>query len=468
MAPTDAAAALQAARQRQAEDKALVDGAIATRPALARHVQLPAPTDPAYTVNADGTRLWTNPRNPAQRIVLNGPNEAYADLAASLRRTNARDNVEAVYRALFELLPQDRRDGLPAADALAALSDPDLITARNRLVRRVETYQPAEDTPALPWPAEAATQGAGRAKALAGPRAPGGASALDAFGDITACGERAPPNRSILGNWSSRYGWSLKGHGTPVRNQGNRGACVAFGSIAGIETWVSRWRSRQTDLSEQELYAQAKYGWWPSANYFGDGLPTVDTVLRMTQTGWRVDNESAWPYNASDDRVQNNSVQKYFFSCQGYTGPCSETNHQRPLTCTTAGGNLYCAYPLPPSVSQPGSDNQRLTLSASLWDPFAPEDSLAAVRAMLAAGKPVVLSIDVDTMFQLAGDLELSADHPGVVSYNTNAEIVGGHAIVAVGYIPRSALSSSDAALSSSSGYLVLKNSWGCAADRGH
>lgn len=451
-------------RTRRAQNKALVDAAALQNPAIARLLRMPGTSNADVTVHADGTRSTLLPGDTTP-VRLQGPSQAYADIAASLRSTNARSNVEAVYRVLYDMLPLDQRGGLPTLAALSGTDDTTLQTARSELARRLQHLLPGEDTPALP-PSLVATGTAiatAQAQALPQTTRPHALAArrldLSGYELVTHC--PSPVGTTMI----KQYSWALKGHVTPTRWQGHRGTCVAHGILAGIETFVSRHSGRLLDLSEQELYAVAKYDWDRESNDYGDGLSVADTLDRMKSTAYRTDNESAWAYNYSEKRVEHDSSSTYTQSCMDYSGPCSDTNHQRPIKCTQINGLTACAFKLPPSVTNPGSDNQRLTGYVSLWDHFAPEDSLAAIRAMLNAGRPVVASIDVDKAMKSAG----AADHypkPGVVNYAASSEIVGGHGIAIVGYLSNGWLDSNDR--DPSGGYLVLKNSWGCKGDQGY
>ncbi len=80
----------------------------------------------------------------------------------------------------------------------------------------------------------------------------------------------------------------------PVRDQGQRGTCVAFATCAAYELFFCKENSARPDLSEQFLY-------WAIKHNNLDGLPTTDgTWHRHAVTAlnsYGVSHENDWPYN---------------------------------------------------------------------------------------------------------------------------------------------------------------------------
>ncbi len=456
----EADAAVAAGEARHAANKALVDAAIVQRPALAALVNLPA-SAPDLTTARDGTRHLRLDADNA--VTLMGSREAYADVAAGLRLTNQRANVEATYLTLIEHLPRDQREGLPDPAALAAVSDGELQLARLEVARRVEAFNPSDEPFPRPGPTQAGVSGGGSsvARILGSARSeavPGQARrlAIQPFSDFSGCGAEAPSY------FSGRYNWAMKASMTPIRRQSSRGTCVAFGVVAGVESYARHWQDQLLNLSEQEVYGEALYSWFRKSDDYGEGISTADTIEELRSRAWRIDFESAWRYNASLSRVENDDTRTYSQSCKDYDDPaCSDTNHQRQVVCTKSNGATYCAYKLPPSVTNPSSDHQRITGTVSLWNGLEPENSLAAVKAMLSAGKPVVMSFNIDSAFKTASGMT-DVRLPGVVLYDPDSPVKGGHAMLAVGHLPNGMLRDGDR--DPSGGYLVLKNSWGCSS----
>lgn len=120
-------------------------------------------------------------------------------------------------------------------------------------------------------------------------------------------------------------------------------------------------------------------------------------------------------------------------------------------------------------TGQQQSEFYILSAMKKLWSPLIPDASLTLVKSCLAAGKPVILGASIDTVYQNADD-DLDAP-PGTGSpfvRNLSANAVGGHAMLAVGYVDADDLAAKlpNAPLD---GYLIVKNSWGCPwADGGY
>lgn len=122
-----------------------------------------------------------------------------------------------------------------------------------------------------------------------------------------------------------KFDWPLKAYTTRVKNQRTRGTCTSFGISAAIEAYVWKYFGLpDKDLSEQELYAQGKGRWFPSANAYGDGLAGASTMEKM-RLAWKQHLEPAWTYNGSSARIDWRD--SYTMSCANYAQTCSDTNH---------------------------------------------------------------------------------------------------------------------------------------------
>jgi hypothetical protein len=380
-----------------------------------------------------------------ETVTTHGTDWLYLETASSLSRTSARANREADFRSLIDLLPGDRRTGLPAAGDLAALDDGALAAANRELARRVELYVPNQ-------PLEAAT--------VEGKRP-----------DLVTFGSTGCHNHQPDGIYA-RVDWPLKPFTTRVRRQGTRGTCVAHAILAGVEVRMWRTLGLKFDLSEQELYAVAKGVWAPSGNAFGDGIEPDEVLDELVSRGSRIDAEGRWPYNPSLHRIEDEDEETYTHSCDDYASFCSDTNHQMKLLCAGSGDETVCGYQRPPGVTGEGHDPAQVTGYVSLWNSFEPENSLGSIRAHLNAGHPVVYSFVADSLFQSAADKQPAEDGggvaPGVVSADGGGATVGGHAVLIVGYLANGQLPPGVAAPEApGGGYLIAKNSWGCKGDGG-
>lgn len=207
-----------------------------------------------------------------------------------------------------------------------------------------------------------------------------------------------------------------------IKDQGERGTCVAFALTSATELLLSRQQS-STHLSEQDVYFQAKRqtNTWDSA-----GLNAYDTVNAFVnnQTKW-VPHDS-WPYNA-DDKSCGRYNSKY------PNATCSATEAQ--------GGGSDNRQQDPTAASSPG---YRATTAHQLYA------SIGRIKQALYRGYPVAIGVNANLDFQVA------TYKGGVVSWAIKADTCGaslcGHEIVAVGY--------QDSDQVAGGGYLIIKNSW--------
>lgn len=188
-----------------------------------------------------------------------------------------------------------------------------------------------------------------------------------------------------------------------VRNQGDRGTCVAHATCAVLECQHARLRGDRVDLSEQFVYWDAKSN---------DGHPDAEgTWLRIAmpcaeQHG--ACGESVWPYTPA------------------------------PVPGDEAQG---------PPPADAASDAWQHLLHAPLQ--LGNRDS-GAIRASLDAGRPVAISVPVYNNWYS----NPAANALGLIPMPLpNSVRRGGHAMCAMGYgwDPDFA----------GGGYLILRNSWG-------
>ncbi len=186
----------------------------------------------------------------------------------------------------------------------------------------------------------------------------------------------------------------------PVRDQGQRGTCVAHACAAAREFQTGP-QSPQSNLSEQFLY-------WDCKKH--DMAPGAGTYIRVGMQRLQVDgipDESVWPYNPNP--VPGNEGQD------------------------------------PPSTGALTKAAQYRILDSTKLSPT----SVDSLRQALAHGSPVAFSVPVFTHWfreptQTTGDVRLPL--PG-------EKVEGGHAMCMVGYetdpnVP-------------GGGYFLVRNSWG-------
>src|SRR5262249_4665506 len=113
----------------------------------------------------------------------------------------------------------------------------------------------------------------------------------------------------------AKLSWALKQYTTPIRAQGKRGTCAAFGVVAGLDARLFRTPGVPTDYSEQMLYATGKGRWYPTSDAYGDGLFVDDVLDGMLDHAYQLDVEARWPYNKAPHRVDDEDHHKYTSSC---------------------------------------------------------------------------------------------------------------------------------------------------------
>jgi C1A family cysteine protease len=207
-----------------------------------------------------------------------------------------------------------------------------------------------------------------------------------------------------------------------IRDQGERGTCVAFALTSATELLLSR-QQNSTHLSEQNTYFQAKRqtNTWESA-----GLNPYDTVDAFVnnQTKW-VPHDS-WPYNADDKNCSsyNSKYPNATCSATEAQGGGSDTRQQDPTAASSSGYRATTAHQLYASIGR--------------------------IKQALYRGYPVAIGINANLDFQVA------TYKGGVVSWAIKADSCGaslcGHEVVAVGY--------QDSDQVAGGGYLIIKNSW--------
>ena len=206
-----------------------------------------------------------------------------------------------------------------------------------------------------------------------------------------------------------------------VRNQGDRGTCVAFALNAAAEVLLRRQSVQGPDLSEQNTYFMAKKqtnGWDVS------GLSPSITFDDFANGEIPLVAEQFWPYNPADRDCSDYLAQYPGFFCSQTEaqGGGDDARQQEPEAAAADGFVITEAHQLYASVNR--------------------------VRQALYRGYPVVLSVNANTDFQLASFKQ------GVVSWVLQASPSGiaGHAVLAVGY--------QDDPDVDGGGYVIVQNSW--------
>ena len=399
------------------------------------------PTDPDLRQSGDGNYLLTvadADGNPTD-VVTQGPRDERAVRAETIRRFPTKENQLAIYAPRYAFFKANTDSSFPSP---AQLADSSAAEIAEWNFEAASALHIAEDKSPLPgeevsesYPARCSLEiGAG--------------DGTDGAGYCRHAGG---------GLWNTAT-WPLKYYDTCTKNQGNRGTCVAFAITAGRELRLALKYDRWVNLSEQYLYGLAKLILRPAT--YGDGLPAAVILRQLFDTGYRQPFEETWDYNPSYSRTDDSKAKKYTESCTGYASDqaafCSDTAYQGQIICMQPGASTTCAAQLAPPN---GITVRSIEQPAELWDATDPVASLTnLIWALRIEQVPVLLSIpvlrpflrpDADGYVRFVGDGKLCGTvGPDDPVYDPNLDNCirsvdcvcssGGHAILAVGYIPES------------------------------
>lgn len=425
------------------------------------------PADTSLLSTDDGNyllALWDDAGN-GRYVVTQGARYQRAIIAETIRRYPTKDNQLAVYRQLQDYASKYLDPNLPAPDDVAGESAEQIEDRNNAITDQIEEAEAAAPLPGETLPAFFPSRCSNEV---------GSGDGTDGAG---YCQHKSD------GLWRTAT-WPLKYYATCTKDQANRGTCAAFATTAGREIRVAQRYERWFNLSEQHLYYTAKRTIQP--NEYGDGLKTSHLLAALQSTGYQQPLEQAWDYNPSNKRTEDDKAKKYAQSCDDYTGGeqafCSDTSHQGRVLCMQQGANLVCAVTAPPL----GATTVRsVDAPAELWDPKDPINGLRNVMIALMNEQPVVISLEVTPTFdrpdingfvrfkpnrpKLCREVAIDPNVPSVTGCEQTGECEcpkGGHAVLAVGYIPEAKLP--EGTPESTGGFLIIKNSWGCAGDGGY
>ena len=478
--PSDAATQAEIAAARYAADLATAAELIAERPELAWLLELPEEADDLERLPS-GEYLLTidDSVHPPVQVLLQSHAESLASYLGALAQAETAENEWINYQRAFEAAPEAVKADLATPESLASADLTELLAASVALEAALEEDLVANAA------ARVATIEAMRLSAAS--VAPDGV-ALSFVGDYRPPGYTSDPRFEAGAGPGSdrtdrRHGarvrdtpceyhsdglqsltwWPQQHYQTSIKEQGQRGSCVAFALVSAIESNVAIRTNQWVNLSEQRLYYEMKAVWDPKE--YGDGFNTWKAAKELA--GFGVPYEQTWPYNPSWQRVDDEDWETYQASCPLYSRypyACSDTTHQGGMVCT---GNIsyYCGYAPEPRAGDAGF---RLVGAHVAWSPLKGSLPIHTIRTTLDAGYPMVVSLEVDSSFR-------TPTQSGFVSHNTG-EKKGGHAVHLVGFVsnvelmllPNLPTHIKNRAAISGGGFFVLKNSWGCGGDGGY
>jgi len=198
----------------------------------------------------------------------------------------------------------------------------------------------------------------------------------------------------------------IDGHMPPIRDQGERGTCVAFATVAVLEYMLHRARGAPQDLSEQYLYWNVKRT---------DGYSREGTWLEFSFPLARRDGvcrDDLWPYEPD----------------------------KRP-------NDLTHGDPPDPQACQLDAPQHTFSRIIRLRDYRQPE----AIKNQLRQGRPVSVAIPVFKTWYNNPAARLSGNI--LMPLRSDRFAVGGHAIVLVGF--------DEDPTTPGGGYFLVRNSWG-------
>lgn len=468
LTPNQAAEDAAAAEAADAANRATIAQFLAENPDRADFVSAAAdPNDPTLLSSGDGNyflTLWDDDGN-GRYVVTQGPAYQRAVIAETIRTFPTQENQLAVYRQLWDYAQEHLDPTLPAPDDVAGETAAQLAERNRGITDQIDAAEAAAPLPGEELPGTFPS------------RCSNEIGSGDGTDGSAYCQHK--PN----GLWRTAT-WPLKYYATCVKDQGNRGTCVSFATSAGREIRVAQRYERWFNLSEQHLYYTAKRTLQPKE--YGDGLGTSSLQPQLFASGYQQPLEQDWDYNPSRQRIEDDDKKKYTGSCLDYGGAeqafCSDTSHQGLVVCMYQGPNLVCAVSAPPlgpttvrTIEQP----------AELWDAKDPINGLRNVMIALMNRQPVAIGLEVTNSFdtpdangfvrfrttrpKLCRELPIDPKVPAVTGCEQKRDCEcpkGGHAVLAVGYIPEAKLPVG--APESTGGFLIIKNSWGCAADGGY
>lgn len=199
---------------------------------------------------------------------------------------------------------------------------------------------------------------------------------------------------------------------TPIEDQGTLQSCAAFSGIALIEYFVHRSLGKYTDVSPLFLY-KATRNLMDVAGDVGGSLR--ETMKAMALFG--VPPEEYWRYEESN------------------------VDQEPPAFCYSYAQNY-----------------QALKYFRLDYAGIARDTLLLQIKAVLAAGFPCMFGFTIYTSAYETSNIERGY----IPLPNAKKDkVVGGHAVVAVGYDDYKLIECSDISQESSRGALLIRNSWG-------
>jgi hypothetical protein len=316
-------------------------------------------------------------------------------------------------------------DGATGAELLATLGRQgaiDAVVAREPRAGEGRTYVVRKDGGRIPLLTRAELE------AMHGPEGPGGG------GEGRRGGEGAPGPAAVA---SPPAAYDLSAYQTPVKDQLDRGTCGTFATVAAIEAAYKRAHGLTLDLSEQYLFHVAKST--------GVSYPRI----------YQYENQSSYWYGGGwvpDARryalpLEAQAPYAGYARCPASNPSCVTLN-----AIPGAAALVWAADPAANHVTQqqvdafeysplhvPPEARRGAKYGVASYSDYgaAVARDPAALEALLASSKEVVVSVDLKWRLGAGGVYDYDAGAAG-----------GGHAFLLIGY-------------DRAAGHFLVKNSWG-------
>lgn len=409
-------------------------------------------------INADGDqRVSVETAAGAKSVILLGSAFGRASLATHARTFPTRENQLKLYTelypdldaALHALGTSPGQFGLPTPDTARTLSTSALTDSTQLLGNLAREYRfGISELKFQLDPAQAET---------------GAKDQLDRT-QTGACEAAAP------GGIAANFDWPLKALTTSVKDQGQRGTCWAFATIAALEAEIARRDRRLVNLSEQDYVGHRFVNWAPRA--FGDGGDPIFIAQRASAAGYTFAYERGWQYNKSNNRMALNATQTYTNSCDGYRdatvnfGVCSDTNFQGFLQSVNVLGMTFVLRSLPNTGSSSG---YRMQTPSDFWEQDNKDRSMSILLLRSVLGRPSTVTLD---MRYVRPDASGYAPNQSMGKLPSGADDFQlNHVMTVTGFISSRTLRRTlpNAPVADDYGYFIVKNSWGdCWGDQGY
>ena len=427
----DAATRRAASQGQQAQDLATL-GAL-TDKSDALQAFLSRQTDAQSTPDGDLLVQQTGTDGKVREYLTLGVGTVAHGLVGTEQTSRDPANALEVYRAAYRLLAPAQAAGLPTPDSLSGKSIAELRAAISSL-DSAQGKVPDLDGVRSEVPGAFGGQGLKAQNIpISEDRQPGAGNGTDTSGVCAA-----PSPDGLL----ARLRWPLKTFVSPIKNQGERGTCWAFSAVGALESRALVTDGTSADLSEQHFNNLRKL----SSRASDEGDWPREALNDLAGRGSKLAPESAWTYNPSPRCASPGLV---------YTGLCSNTVHQNPLTCTVSNGVTFCGFE---PVVYTGAVSQPVVTSTLIWDNLHSRSPLPlnVIRTLLYSGTELILGFNTTNEFISLGKGGYLTTLQGRASY-------GGHAVQVTGFVPDSLAPFAPSVVGGTGGgWLVVKNSWGC------